>query len=155
MKVQMATIDDLGEWLHVASQVEHLFGPMISDPAFLEALSKNVQRGSALCVREEDGPPGTPLMGGMLYSVSKAPVYQIGWLAVSEKWRGNGVASALIRHVVERIVAPAELIVTTFGEDNIAGRPARRLYERVGFVPAEMAPNGPEGGTRQIFRCHL
>ncbi len=30
--------------------------------------------------------------------------------------------------------------------------PALRLYERLGFRPAEAAPPGPEGGSRQVYR---
>jgi hypothetical protein len=47
---------------------------------------------------------------------------------------------------------PFTLSVVTFGEENLAGRPARHFYERMGFQAAEVALNGPEGGTRQVFR---
>jgi hypothetical protein len=50
------------------------------------------------------------------------------------------------------IQPPAELSVTTFGDDNRAGLPARDFYARMGFHAAEMTSNGPEGGTRQVFR---
>jgi hypothetical protein len=46
-------------------------------------------------------------------------------------------------------------MVTTFGSDDPAGEPARRFYERLGFQAAEEAPNGPDGGSRQIFRLCL
>ncbi len=40
----------------------------------------------------------------------------------------------------------------TFGEDDIEGYPARRLYESFGFVPGEYLLDGPGGGSRQRFR---
>lgn len=40
----------------------------------------------------------------------------------------------------------------TFGDDNPAGLPARHFYQALGFEPAETAPPGPEGGSRQVFR---
>ena len=44
------------------------------------------------------------------------------------------------------------MIVDTFGNDNVEGRPARRLYESFGFIAAEELERGPEGGTRQRYR---
>jgi ribosomal protein S18 acetylase RimI-like enzyme len=94
-------------------------------------------------------------MGALLFSATHAPHYTIGWLAVAQRWRRQGVAQALVEHCFRLVQAPAELSVITFGEDNVAGRSARRFYERMGFQAAEMAPNGPEGGTRQAYRRQM
>lgn len=37
-------------------------------------------------------------------------------------------------------------------EDIAAGQPAWRFYEQLGFSAADPAPNGPDGGSRQVFR---
>jgi hypothetical protein len=115
MHVALAQPVDLPAWLDLAAEVEFLFGPMIADSGFHAALERNIARQTAFCVREQDGAPGRPLMGALLFSA-------------------------------------ANLSVVTFGEENLAGRPARHFYERMGFQSAEAAPNGPEGGSRQIFR---
>ena len=46
------------------------------------------------------------------------------------------------------------LEVETFGADHLGAvtSGARVVYERLGFSPAEPAPAGPEGGSRQICR---
>ncbi|BBH22072.1 hypothetical protein Back11_34170 [Paenibacillus baekrokdamisoli] len=51
------------------------------------------------------------------------------------------------------VEVPAEVSVVTFGDDIPDGRPARRLYQKFGFLPLEeLIPNGPEeGGSRQKF----
>ncbi|WNQ12344.1 GNAT family N-acetyltransferase [Paenibacillus aurantius] len=148
-----ATKDDLTSWLELASEVEYLFGPMISDRKFLQALEKNINQQSAFCIREQDGMPGTRLLGGILFSSSNAPIYKIGWLSVSSKARNTGVASKLLRHVLELVMAPAEVLVTTFGDDIPDGQPARNLYLKFGFVPQEKSVlNGPEGRSRQKFK---
>ena len=52
------------------------------------------------------------------------------------------------------VSGPGVVEVVTFG----AGHPgavasgARVFYERLGFIPAETAPPGPEGGSRQVYR---
>ncbi|AZK44963.1 hypothetical protein [Paenibacillus lentus] len=67
MKVVSATMDDLKEWLMLASEVEYLFGSMVNDPKFIQALEKNINQDSAFCVRENDGLPGSRLLGGIYF----------------------------------------------------------------------------------------
>ena len=57
-----------------------------------------------------------------------------------------------MEYAIGLVESPAEMVVTTFGVDNPEGEPARRFYEQFGFRAAESAPNGQDGGTRQIFR---
>lgn len=155
MQIALAQMADIQAWLDLAAEVEPLFGPMIADPGFHAALERNIERRTAFCIRERDARPGAPLMGALLFSATHAPHYTIGWLAVAQRWRRQGVAQALVEHCFRLVQSPAELAVITFGEDNVAGRPARRFYERMGFQAAEMAPNGPEGGTRQAYRRQM
>jgi hypothetical protein len=67
------------------------------------------------------------------------------FLPLGAAWRrDNGVeagAEVEVEHCFRLVQSPAKLSVITFGEDNVAGRPARRFYERMGFQAAEMAPN--------------
>jgi ribosomal protein S18 acetylase RimI-like enzyme len=152
--VVVAQIEDIPAWLNLAGEVEALFGPMVGEPGFQRALQKNIERGTALCIRETDGPPGAALLGGLLFS-PKPPRYTIGWLAVAQAYRRRGIGQRLVRHVLDLAETPAEFVVTTFGADNPDGEPARRFYEQLGFHPAEPAAPGPEGGSRQTFRLIL
>ena|SRR3712207_5134760 len=151
MRVEAARYRDIRGWLDLAAEVEPLFGMMLDDPQFHRALHRNIDRGTAFCVREDDGPPGGPLLGGLLFS-PHYPEYWIGWLAVAERWRRHGVGRRLVEHALGLVQPPAVVAVVTFGEDIDAGRPARRFYEQLGFQPAEAAPPGPEGGSRQVYR---
>ncbi len=153
MNIVCATKDDLSGWLDLAAEVEYLFGPMVSDPNFIQAIVKNINRSSAFCVRENDGAPGSCLLGGILFSSVGESSYKIGWLVVSNRARNRGIATELLKYVVKRVNVPSEISVTTFGDDIPDGQPARRLYQKFGFVPQEeQIPNGPEGGSRQKFK---
>jgi ribosomal protein S18 acetylase RimI-like enzyme len=152
MHVALAQLADIPAWLDLAAEVEPLFGPMVVDPGFHTALERNIARQTAFCIREQNGASGAPLMGALLFSAAHAPHYKIGWLAVAQRWRRQGFGQALVEHCFRLIQPPAELSVVTFGVDNLAGSPARRFYKRMGFQAAEAAPNGPQGGTRQVFR---
>lgn len=151
LEIVVAQQEDISAWLELAREVEPLFGPMVREPSFLRALQKNIDRGTAFCIRQADGPPGAPLMGGLLFS-PKPPRYTIGWLAVAHSHRRQGIGEKLVRYVLALAEAPAEFVVTTFGKDHPGGEAARCFYEKLGFSPAESAPPGPEGGSRQIFR---
>lgn len=156
MQVVSATKADINSWLELASEVEYLFGPMVNDPKFIQALEKNIEGGTAFCVRENDGAPHSRLLGGVLFSASNAPNYKIGWLAVSTQVRNKGVATALLHHILALVQIPSEISVTTFGENVLDGQPARRFYQKFGFIPSEESiPSGPEGGSRQKFKLTL
>ncbi|WP_419884715.1 GNAT family N-acetyltransferase [Paenibacillus sp. B-A-8] len=156
MNVVNATMEDIKGWLELAAEVESLFGPMVDDPNFTLALEKNISRQSAFCIRENSGSSGSRLLGGVLFSLSNAPNYKIGWLSVSKQARNRGVATALLNHILQSVEAPSEILVTTFGEDHPEGQPARRFYQKFDFVPMQnRVPNGPEGGSRQNFKLTI
>jgi GNAT superfamily N-acetyltransferase len=154
VRIETAGYRDVRGWLDLAAEVEPLFGAMLDDPGFYRALLVNIERGTAYCVRSEEGVTGNPLLGGMLFSPAREgrAAYRIGWLAVAEGARRRGIGGRLVEVACGLVVPPAVLEVVTFGEENEAGRPARRLYERWGFRAMEAAPDGPEGGSRQVFR---
>ncbi len=154
MRVEIATYRDVRSWLDLAAEVESLFGDMLGSAGFYQALLNNIARGTAFCVREYGGPPGEPLTGGLLFSPARLdhPENHIRWLSVAERWRRHGVARLLVEHVLSLVQPPGVVSVVTFGEDIPAGRAARTFYERMGFQPAEPAPPGPEGGSRQVYR---
>jgi GNAT superfamily N-acetyltransferase len=150
-RVALALPADIPAWRELAAEVESLFGPMVGRPEFEGALARKVARGQALCVRAGGGPPGATLLGGLLWS-AHPPRYRIGWLAVTERARRLGVGRRLVTTALAWAAPPATVELTTFGEDHPGGGPARRFYLALGFLPAEAAPPGPEGGSRQIFR---
>jgi GNAT superfamily N-acetyltransferase len=153
MHVTTAQSADIPGWLALTRQVEPLFGaPMASDPGFLAQLQHKIDTGLAFCVREFDGPPGAVLCGGLLFSTRRCPIYQIGWLAVSEGWRRHGIGQALVEYVCKKVVPPAEIILLTFLPGDPAGEPARQFYTRLGFTAAEILSEGPNGEPRQRYR---
>jgi 8-oxo-dGTP pyrophosphatase MutT (NUDIX family)/ribosomal protein S18 acetylase RimI-like enzyme len=150
-RVVNAHPDDVPNWLALAAEVEPLFGPMVFDPDFHRALWKNLERGTALCVREDDGPPGALLLGGLLFGPTP-PKYEIDWLAVAARSRHNGVGDALVQHLFGLVQPPAEIVLLTFAAGIPDGEPARRFYEKHGFQPAEPGPTNPAGYPTQVYR---
>ncbi|MDX2757327.1 GNAT family N-acetyltransferase [Streptomyces europaeiscabiei] len=151
MQTVLAVQADLPAWLRLAGEVEDLFGPLVDNPRFRAALQRNVERGTALCVRDAEGVPGLALAGGLLMSVHP-PRYEISWLAVGTAFRGRGIGALLVRSALRDLAAaPGTVEVTTFGPDH-PGRRARGFYERLGFEPTDSVS---ADGTRQTYQLHL
>ncbi len=149
--VRIAVEADRGPWFELAREVEPTFGPLVDDSGFRAALATQIARGTAFCVRVDDGDPGSPLLGGLLLS-PHPPVYSIGWLAVAQRARRQRIGWMLVGHAAGLVEPPAEMVVTTFGPETPAGRAARAFFSALGFRAAEPALAGPEGGPRQVFR---
>jgi ribosomal protein S18 acetylase RimI-like enzyme len=155
VRVVVATLGDFDSWLQLAGEVQPLFGPMVDQSEIHQPLKRNIERSTALCSRVADDSPGSPLLGGLLFS-PHPPRYVIGWLAVTAAARGQGVGGELVRAAVARHVAsyPCVLEVETFGADHPGAR-SRGFYQHLGFQGQEEAPAGPEGGSRQWYRLAL
>ena len=145
--VQVAADLDRAHFLDLAAEAEPLFGPMLEQ--LHRAISRNLARRTAFCVRVGDEGPGAPLLGGILYSPQPGGG-EIGWLVVASRARRRGIARELVKHVVGLVRGPGEIIVTSFGPDTIAGQPARSLFIRAGFRPAGPAPRVPRQLARGI-----
>lgn len=152
MQVEIATAEasDLARWLDLAAEVEPLFGPLVGNAEFEDALQRCIREKRAFCVRRDDGPAGAAVTGGLLFS-SKPPLYRIGWLAVTAQARRQGVGRALVEHVERFVQPPAEMLVNTFREGTPGGEPARLFYQAMGFAPGE-ASEMPDGRRVQVFR---
>ncbi|MEU6108347.1 GNAT family N-acetyltransferase [Streptomyces albidoflavus] len=150
MIVRPALSADVPGLLSLAAEVEHWFGPMVDEPGFHQALDEHVREERALVAVADGG----SLVGGLLFG-SAPPVHHVHWVVVSERARGTGVGRALMAEAVQRYVrGPGTLEVVTFGADHPGAvtSGARAFYSSLGFSPAEQAPAGPEGGSRQVYR---
>jgi GNAT superfamily N-acetyltransferase len=149
--VRLASKEDAPGFIELARQVEQWFGPMVGEPGFRTVLAKHIRRGTAL-VATIAGEADT--LGGLLFT-ARPPAYHVRWLVVSEHARGKGVGRALMADAMRRFVTGHGMVeVVTFGADHpgASASGARAFYERLGFTPAETAPSGPEGGSRQVYR---
>ncbi|WP_181787522.1 GNAT family N-acetyltransferase [Streptomyces phytophilus] len=151
MIVRLAEEGDFSGFLALAAGVEEWFGPMVGEAGFHDAVRGCIRRARALVAESGGGVAGGLLFGG------EAPVFRVHWLVVAEDVRGQGVGQALMGEAERRFVrgrGAGCVEVVTFGADHpgaVVGG-ARVFYERLGFRPAGPAPDGPEGGTREVFR---
>jgi hypothetical protein len=55
--IDLATEDDFGAFIELAGEVEEVFGPMVDEPGFHDAVRRNISRRSALLARDSLGTP--------------------------------------------------------------------------------------------------
>ena len=101
-----------------------------------ETCGKPLRR--ALCAKDASG-----LLGVLVLSDQHNG---IGFLAVHPEARGRGVASALVRMMLDVLPADQDIFVTTYREDDPLGAAPRALYKRLGFEEAELV-------TRYGYPC--
>lgn len=150
MIITRASRSDVPAWLALAAQVESLFGPMVEDLRFVAALERNIDRGSAYCVRENDQATDK-ILGGLMWS-AHPPDYEIGWLAVADGHRDLGIGRLLVRHALSLAPSASVVTVTTFAPEVSGGEAALRFYERLGFVPSAPVPGIPADRQRLVYR---
>jgi GNAT superfamily N-acetyltransferase len=151
MIVRLAGEPDVPGFIDLAGQVEQWFGPMVGNLGFRATVNKHICRATALVAVTASE---TDLIGGLLFGI-KPPIYHVRWLVVSAQARGQGVGRALMAEAIRRFIpGPGIVEVVTFGIDHPGADAsgARVFYERLGFIPAEAAAPGPEGGSRQVYR---
>ncbi|MHB8800924.1 MAG: GNAT family N-acetyltransferase [Thermoanaerobaculia bacterium] len=141
-RIRSAEPRDVPEWLALAKEVEHLFGPMSEVSEFRAALDGAIGSGHALAavVSSDDG--AEELAGGIVFSPEGG---SIEWLAVSTRARGAGLGRQLLAAAIARLDPERPIRVQTFAPASPDGAAARRLYAAFGFEDLEDAVPTPAG----------
>jgi GNAT superfamily N-acetyltransferase len=143
-----AELLDIPGWLVLAAEVEGLFESRMSiDPTFEKILERNVDRGTAFVVREEESGPGETVIGATIWLPQAR---KIAWLAVAERHRRTGVGSCLLRAIFE-VAGSGPMSVVTFGSNVPGGRQARLFYEAAGFRRVGPAKDETASSARDLF----
>lgn len=145
ISIRLACAHDLDGFLELAREVEPLFGPMVGNPEFVAAVRSAIAEECMVCA--VDTTTGA-VAGGCVISPESR---EIAWLAVSGEYRGMGAGGLLLAAALERLGECGAVRVTTFGADADEGVPARKLYERFGFVEVSEGPQNPAGYSTVVL----
>lgn len=135
--VGYASEADIDAWMALVALVRDAF-PGLSLSEYRENVRKAISGRRALCAKD-----GDMLLGVLVLSDQHNG---IGFLAVHPEARGRGVASALVRMMLDVLPADQDVFVTTYREDDPLGEAPRALYKRLGFEEAELV-------TRYGYPC--
>lgn len=127
-RVTHAGIDDIPSWLELVERVADNFPGLVMSE-YTDVLRRNIERGTALCVKDK-----AYIAGALLYSPRQSC---LSWLAVAPEYRRQGVAAALIYEML-RCIPAGDIHVTTFREGDDKAIAPRALYRRFGFELDEL-----------------
>lgn len=129
MIVEIATEEIIPEWRELAREVEPLFQvAMADDEGFRGFMVRTIAQKEAYIIRDN----AAKGLSGLI--VISRDNNSISWLAVFQEHRRNGVGARLLEYALQELDNKREISVTTFREDTEPGIPARRLYQKFGFV---------------------
>ncbi len=143
MKIQTAKKEDFENWLTLAKEVEHVFGPMAEEISFHNALKRLIDSKEAFCIKLDN-----ELCGGIAISKDNN---EIIWFAISEKHRGNGYGKLLLQYALKQLDIKRDITVQTFAENISEGVAARHLYNSFGFADYTAGKKTPAGIPTMIM----
>ncbi len=88
--------------------------------------------GSERCLLEQQRAGGPWQAVGLLWLQRRRDTVQVMDLALLPEARGRGLGTAVLQHVMDEAAASRRTVSTHVDEAS----PARRVFERLGFVPA-------------------
>ena len=129
MKLVKPTLTEIKDWLLLAGEVEPLFGPMVDDPNFSDALRQAFDKGTALSAKSPE--PENALAGGVVVDPSEN---EIAWLAVSKARQRQGVGDLLLKGGLDLLSRTRPVKVVTFAPGPGQAEAALGLYRKHGFI---------------------
>ena len=136
MLIRWANERDLPAWYELATEMSSLF----QHPADMGAELKVSEGGKGSISRHEmltavDYMSGNNM--GFIFFCRNSN--QIKWFVVSEKHRGKGVGSRLLKTALRQLDTNKAITVITFCDDYPQGTAVRNLYRKYGFTEGKPA----------------
>ncbi len=121
--------NDIKSWMELIHLVKDNF-PGLETPdeikSYEDTVLKNIRRGTALCVKNND-----LVIGVLLFSINSN---MLCFLAVHPGYRREGVGSTLVAKFLEVFPKNQNIKLSTFREEDPWGQVSRPLYEKFGFI---------------------
>ena len=133
MLITAVDMTHIPQWIALARDVESTFKNLITDignwyDGFDEYMTDKIrQHGAFMAVRRFTG----ECLGIIAFSRNNN---RITFLAVSRKYRRQGIGAALLRCALRQLDTSKTITATTFRPGYMPGEPSRRLYQAFGFV---------------------
>lgn len=131
--ISNAQMEDLPSWMALVRKVRLDFPGLETEQGLAEyqaVVVRNITRRTALCAKT-----GDRVVGALLYSKNRNV---LSFLAVDPAYRQQGLASGLIRWMLNGLDPGRAVCVTTFREGDPRGAAPRALYQKLGFLAGEL-----------------
>lgn len=130
---QFAEIQDIDPWMHMIEIIKSNFPGLETAEmlrSYRETVIKNMNRRTAICTKYAG-----EVVGIIIFSYHAKC---LSCMAVDPNHRRKGIATAMIEMMLSLFPRDADISVTTFREHDPKGIAPRALYQKFGFVEAEL-----------------
>ncbi|MFY1113270.1 MAG: GNAT family N-acetyltransferase [Methanosarcinaceae archaeon] len=146
--IGFAEMNDLNSWMELVKLVSWNF-PGLETEELIQGykentLVKNIKRKSAICAKD-----GERVVGILVFSIK---CNMLCCMAVHPDYRRRGIASKLIKLMLNNLDKERDVVVITFREGDEKGIAPRTLYKKLGFVEDELCEEF--GYPQQKFILH-
>ena len=124
---------DIDSWMELVQSVRWTFPGLETESALKEhrnTVLEFMNQKRAICVKT-----GNEIIGVLLFSIK---YNMICCLAVSNKYRRQGIGSKLLAYALDKLDRTQPITVSTFREEDEKGAAPRALYKKYGFIPDEL-----------------
>lgn len=134
-EIVFATIDDIKPWMQMVRTVRYNFPGLETEDGlydYRKTAIQNIKRNTALCTKIK----GTDeIVGVLLFSYKNK---YLSCLAVHSKHRNKGIASEMLKKMLDLFPEGTDITVATFREKNNLGTAPRSFYKKYGFLEGEL-----------------
>ncbi len=133
MKIELATKQDIDTWMDLVYKVKDNFPGLETQEALDEhrnTVLEFMDKASAICTKADNN-----IVGTLLFSKE---TNTLCFLAVDSEYRRKHIAEKMFSYMLDFMDAEKDIAVTTYRADVPEGIPARRFYNKMGFVEGKL-----------------
>ncbi|MCM1989576.1 GNAT family N-acetyltransferase [Oceanirhabdus seepicola] len=131
--IQFAQVQDIDSWIKMIQIVRDNFpGLQTSEQieSYRQTVIKNINRETSICVKYF-----SEVVGVLIFSYNSKC---LSCIVVHPEHRRKGIASAMIKKMLELFPDDIDITVTTYREGDTKGIAPRPLYKKFGFIEDEL-----------------
>ena len=131
--LQIAQLIDVDLWMGMIEIIKDNFPGLKTKEelsGYRTTVIKNIKRETALCVKHD-----SEIVGVLLFSYN---AQCLGCMAVHPHHRRNGMASAMVKQMLDLFPIDMDISVSTFRKNDELGNAPRALYKKFGFIEKEL-----------------
>ncbi len=133
MKIELATKQDIDNWMALVGKVKDGF-PGLETQEALQEHRKTVldfmDKSSAICAKADN-----KIVGTLLFLKE---TNTLCFLAVDAEYRRQHIAEKMFAYMLTLMDSEKDITVTTYRADVTEGIPARMFYKKMGFVEGKL-----------------
>ncbi len=133
MLIELATKQNVDDWMHLVNKVKDSFPGLETQQALDEhrnTVLEFMDKDSAICAKVDN-----KIVGALLFSDE---TNTLCFLAVDAEYRRQHIAKKMFSYMLTFMDSEKDITVATYRADVLKGIPARLFYKRMGFVEGKL-----------------